>query len=101
MKSKCDKNKHYTYIDTSDYYISMPIKDTLEESIRCYLKKRELDFNCPLCGSGEVTGTRSPKVQSFGFYVILILKRFENDGERDERKCTYPMDINMNKYLEQ
>ena len=61
-KIKCENNKHVTYQDTTDYYLTLMLKDTLEDSFHSYLRKRIVETECPLCDSKKVQCRKDPKV---------------------------------------
>lgn len=48
----------------------------------------------------EVKGGKGTVAQSFGQYLILNLKRFDEDGTMDQTSCTYESKMDMLKYLD-
>lgn len=56
-------------------------------------------ISCKHCTNKITHGSRSPKPQSFGFYMIINFNRFDKKGEMNMRECKYPLKIDMGQYI--
>jgi len=79
MKLKCTKNEHYSFPIEQNLILNLDLKETLDQSLYSYIKKREFIIECPYCGK-DVPGHKSPKIQTFGMFVILNVNRFDVNG---------------------
>ena len=77
------------------------IKDTLEECIQYYFKKRKTVIMCQQCKSQVVDGTQKRNCRSLPEYLLINLNRFEdyNQNKMNIKKCSYPFKLDLTKHL--
>ena len=46
-----------------------------------------------------MAGNLSQYPKSFGNYLVLTLKRFDDEGIMNERECPYPLHLNVTPFL--
>ena len=73
------------------------IHDTLDENLSMFFDSSNVcEWKCSECGSG---GVRDFRLWSCPNFVMVHLKRFDNDNRKISKAIRYPMELELTKYI--
>lgn len=90
---KCHASKHETFIRSSERELILPLRGTLQSSMKTYFEPENIELKCEQCT--EKIQELHRLIDRLPSSLVLMLQRLVNRPFKDEARCIIPKFIDV------